>query len=54
MAKTLADLLKLTRSQMGAYTKGDILDILEAADSSGESNNNIATLTVEITSFKKR
>ena len=59
MAKSLNELLKLTRTQMNEYKKGELMDILEAADSS-EGNTDIkdliesiAKLTTEITSLKQ-
>ena len=58
MATNLNDLLKLSRSQLNGYKKEQILDILEAADSS-EGNGNIQTLissianlTTQITSLQ--
>ena len=58
MATNLNDLLKLSRSQLNGYKKEQILDILEAADSSDGNGNiqtlisSIANLTTEITSLK--
>ena len=56
MANSLSDLLKLTRQQLNAIHKTDIIDILEKSDST-EGNfktliDSIANLTTEITSLK--
>ena len=56
MAKTLDELLKLSRNQKNALNKTEILDILESATPPGGDNtaliNSIAHLTTEIINLK--
>ena len=54
MASNLEEFSKLTRSQKGALTKQELIDILNTAESSPNSDlqlliNNVANLTTQIT-----